>query len=371
MSTLETLMANLAREHTAWEAKSGHRFGPDAATALVEVPNFGTDPGRLRMLEYVPETVAPGAPLVVVLHGCTQTAAGYDRGAGWSALAARFGFALLYPEQRRANNANGCFNWFRTEDVARGGGEVESIRQMMEHMLSEHGLDRRRVFVTGLSAGGAMTAALLAAYPEVFAAGAIIAGLPVGGVASTGEAMEAMRTGAPRGARAWGDLVRRASPHRGPWPVVQVWHGDADHTVSPANADALVLQWTDVHGVAGVAPRVDRVSGVPHRVWLDGQGRPVVEAYRVAGLGHGTPIGPQAAEAEQRGGVAGPFMLDCGVGSSWLIARSWGLIGAERAGRGVRVEERGTAASPRAGMVPAGVAGVISKALRSAGLVRG
>ncbi|MDQ4061867.1 MAG: PHB depolymerase family esterase, partial [Pseudomonadota bacterium] len=184
------------------------------AGRLAEVTGFGSNPGNLRMLAYVPEDLPASAPLVVVLHGCTQTAGGYDLGAGWSTLADRYGFALLLPEQQRANNPQGCFNWFQPGHIARGRGEALSIRQMVEHMLREHSLDRRRVFVTGLSAGGAMTGVMLATYPEVFAGGAIIAGLPYGSATSVPEAFESMFQGRTHSEREWGDLVRGASSHR-------------------------------------------------------------------------------------------------------------------------------------------------------------
>ena len=129
---------------------------------------------------YLPENLPEGAPLVVVLHGCTQSAAGYDRGSGWSQLADQAGFALLFAEQQRANNPNLCFNWFLPTDTKRNFGEALSIRQMIETLVLAHGLDRKRIFVTGLSAGGAMASVMLATYPEVFAGGAIIAGLPYG-----------------------------------------------------------------------------------------------------------------------------------------------------------------------------------------------
>src|SRR5579862_9920749 len=89
---------------------------------LVEITNFGANPGDLRMFRYVPGELRPKPALVVVLHGCGQTAAGYDSGAGWSTLAKRYGFALLMPEQQPSNNAQGCFNWFNPEDTARGRG---------------------------------------------------------------------------------------------------------------------------------------------------------------------------------------------------------------------------------------------------------
>jgi poly(3-hydroxybutyrate) depolymerase len=151
---------------------------PAVRSPLHEVTRFGTNPGNLRMFAFVPASLQSPRALVVVLHGCGQTAAGYDLGAGWSTLAKRYGFALLLPEQQVSNNANLCFNWFNTDDIARERGEACSIRQMIARMIVDHGVDQRRIFITGLSAGGAMTSVMLATYPEIFAGGAIIAGLP-------------------------------------------------------------------------------------------------------------------------------------------------------------------------------------------------
>ena len=115
---------------------------------------------------------------------------------------------LLLPEQTAANNPKSCFNWFVPNDTARDRGEVLSIHQMIEKAISAHNVDRERVFITGLSAGGAMTAAMLATYPEVFAAGAIIAGLPYGAAGNVQQAFESMFQGRARTGKEWGDLVR-------------------------------------------------------------------------------------------------------------------------------------------------------------------
>lgn len=106
---------------------------------LVRFQGFGSNPGRLAAWAYVPEGLLKGAPLVVVLHGCTQNARGYDHGSGWTAAADEHGFAVLFPEQQRANNPNLCFNWYRTQDARRGGGEALSIRQMVNAMQVRHG----------------------------------------------------------------------------------------------------------------------------------------------------------------------------------------------------------------------------------------
>ena len=246
MRKLGQTISALARYRRHWstllqiDRREGRRRAIRAQRHLTELTGFGSNPGALRMFTYAPKKSEPSPALVVVLHGCTQSAASYDLGAGWSTLADRYGFVLLLPEQTQANNPKTCFNWFLPGDTARDRGEALSIRQMIEKTIGAHGIDRSRVFITGLSAGGAMTAAMLATYPEVFAAGAIIAGLPYGTAGNVQQAFESMFQGRPRTAKEWGDLVRRASAHRGPWPRVSVWHGDLDATVKPMNADGLI-----------------------------------------------------------------------------------------------------------------------------------
>jgi poly(hydroxyalkanoate) depolymerase family esterase len=292
-------------------------------TPLVETTGFGTNPGNLRMFSFVPEKLQPSPGLVVVLHGCGQTAAGYDFGAGWSTLAKHYGFTLLLPEQQASNNAHGCFNWFNPEDTRRGRGEPGSIRQMIARMTSEHKIDKHRIFITGLSAGGAMTSVMLATYPEVFAGGAIIAGLPYGVAKNMREALNGMFQSSTRPAGELGDLVRKASSHRGPWPKVSVWHGSADRTVNPANADEIVKQWLDVHQLPSSPMSEGTVNGYPHQIWWDADGETIVESYTITDMAHGTPVG--IAENDERYGTQGAFLIEAGISSSYHIANFFGL----------------------------------------------
>ncbi|HEY6577956.1 MAG TPA: PHB depolymerase family esterase [Rhizomicrobium sp.] len=368
-------------EHAGALGVSGH-----PGHQLSEITAFGSNPGQLRMWTYIPQDLPAVSPLVVVLHGCGQSASGYANGAGWNDLADRYGFGVLAPEQTPQNNPNGCFNWFQPEDITRAHGEAASIKQMIDTMLGLHGFDASRVFVTGLSAGGAMTSAMLATWPETFAGGAIIAGLPYGAASNLSEALRAMQKPASRSPGEWGDAVRRASTHDGSWPKVSIWHGDADFVVAPANAEVSIGQWANVLGVSRSAPREESTHIYQRRVWLDAKGAPVLEAYTIKGMGHGAPI--LTGSSPDACGAPAPFILPAGVSSSARIAEFFGLRAPAAAHEELPLDTPPPAAGARSfpwlrspdltGKPPtlpqasqgSRVGRVISAALRSAGLMK-
>ena len=129
---------------------------------LVTVEAFGSNPGRLIMKTFTPTRLPLKPAIVIVVHGCQQTPEGLDADSGFTRLAKERGFVLLFPQQTRVNNAQNCFNWFRPSEVTRDRGEVLSIKQMIEHTLKHYRADRTRVYIVGISAGGAMTGSLVA-----------------------------------------------------------------------------------------------------------------------------------------------------------------------------------------------------------------
>lgn len=286
---------------------------------LQEVTGFGTNPGHLRMLEYVPPKARRSAPLVVVLHGCLQSADDFDKGSGWSSLAREGGFVLLYPEQRKSNNPNLCFNWFRPSAVARDRGELMSVRQMIDNACERHHVDRKRIYVQGLSAGGAMASALLATYPELFAAGQIVAGLPFGAARDAMSALSVMNSGVNRSAREWGDLVRAVTPEVKERPVVSIWHGTADRVVSVANARAALAQWLDVYGLDEADGKALTIKGHEARVWHDAAGKPLIEFCLIDGLGHGLPIMSKRSDTAK---ASMPYMLEGGISAPTHMSRT-------------------------------------------------
>ncbi len=143
---------------------------------LKKIKKFGKNPGALKMYIHTPKTISISKkmPLVIVLHGCTQTANGIATATGWNTLADNFGFVVLYPEQRLMNNVSKCFNFFIGMKAKKDKGEVSSIKNMINYSINEYNIDSTKIFITGVSAGGGMSNALLNAYPELFNAAALI-----------------------------------------------------------------------------------------------------------------------------------------------------------------------------------------------------
>lgn len=252
------------------------------------------------------------SPMVVMLHGCTQDADQFMTSTRMNQLAEREGFVVLYPVQSPLANPNRCWNWFLPAHQARGKGEAGAIAGLVEQVASERGVDRGRIYVAGISAGGAMATVLAASYPEVFAAVGVAAGLPYAAATDVTSALAAMAKGAAPGTYGPEKVLAAMGERKRVVPMLII-HGTADQRVVPANADQLAEQWAAANGVTGRPTEVDVPAppeGRPGRmaIWADDAGKPVVERLLITGLGHtwpggdpaGThvdPMGPSATDA--------------------------------------------------------------------------
>lgn len=282
----------------------------------LELTSFGSNPGGLKVYAHVPGGMPASAPLVVALHGCTQSAADYMK-VGWDPLADQQKFYVLYPEVQTGQK---CFGWYDPAHNGRGQGEAASIVQAVQAMQARYGIDSSRVFVTGLSAGAAMTAVMLATYPDVFSAGAAIAGIPYRCATGITDAYSCMG-GKDETGKVQGDRVRAAFPgYSGARPRLSIWQGDADWTVRPQNATEMLEQFADVAGVDLTVDATRTMGTATQAEYRDGAGVTRVELWTLKGMGHGTPVAPSKGC-----GTAGAYILDVGVCSTGEIAKFFGL----------------------------------------------
>jgi poly(3-hydroxybutyrate) depolymerase len=200
---------------------------------------------------------------------------------------------------------------------------------------------------------------MLATYPDLFAGGGIVAGLPFGVAGSVPDAFAAMAGQRRLAAGDLADAVRRASPHRGPWPRVAIWQGDADPTVAAVNADDLAAQWQGVHGLDGVPPHIHARPDRQRARWCAADGSVLIESVRIAGLAHAVPL-DLSGDPALRLGQPGRHFVDVGISAMRHIAAFWGLLPAE--------PELVRPVQPAAARPALGVQATIAAALRTAGL---
>jgi poly(hydroxyalkanoate) depolymerase family esterase len=270
------------------------------AASLTEVTNFGSNPGNLRMYEYVPASAGAHPPVLVAVHYCTGTGPGFHSGTEFASLADRYGFIVVYPD---ANVSGQCFDVSSPQALKHdGGSDPTSIASMVRNVVQRHGADAGRVYVTGASSGAMMTNVLLGDYPDLFKAGSAFAGVPFGCFATTdgsGWNSACANGQISRTAQQWGDQVRAAYPgYSGPRPRMQLWHGTTDSTLHYNNFGEEIKQWTDVLGVSGTPSSTDTPQSGWTRTRYGGTGAQApVEAISLAGVGHSLPTSGMAARA--------------------------------------------------------------------------
>lgn len=268
-------------------------------TGSFEAYKFSNDAGIRSYKVYVPlgESDLP-YPMMVMLHGCSQSVDDFAADTQMNRLADEYGFIVVYPQQTAGANASKCWNWFNPRDQVRGAGEPSLIAGIVREVVQRNGADPRRIFVAGLSAGAAMAVVLGETYPELFAGVGAHSGLPYASAHDIPSALAAMK-GRGDGAAGLNELrAATGSAHRTTLHAVPVivFHGDRDHTVQPTNGAHIVQQAHDAHGViqpgdlglsirklSGVTPGGQRFSRTVH---ADSRGQAWIENWTLHGAGH-------------------------------------------------------------------------------------
>jgi len=262
-----------------------------SAASLVQVTNFGSNPGNSLMYEYVPNSVTAHPAILVALHQCTGTGPGFFSSTQFASLADQFGFIVIYPD---ANRSGQCWDVSSSQALTHNGGSDPSdIVSMVQFVESHNNGDASRVFVTGASSGAMMTNVLLGSYPDVFKAGSAFMGVPfhcffTGTV--DGWNSQCANGQVSMTPQAWGDLVRAADPgFSGTRPRMQLWHGTADTTLFYANFGQEINQWTNVTGVSQTATSTTTLNGTWTHTTYGPASAPQVDAYSISGAGHVLP----------------------------------------------------------------------------------
>lgn len=298
-----------------------------AQEKVKEVTFFGDNPGNLKMW-VANETSSSDStlrPLVVALHGCSQSVEGLSYQSGWTDLAEKNDFVMLYPNQKRVNNVSKCFNWFEESDINRGYGEMKSIINMIDYAIENFSIDTNRIYIYGVSAGAAMSVALMAEYPAYFSAGASFAGAPYKIANGKVDGLKVMLKPKDLTPKQWGSLVKDNDSIA--FPKLIVGHGVNDFVVDIKNSEELIEQWTDVHHVDTVP---DRVASKFHSYNVDrityenADNEECVVFYKFYNIGHAIPVNP--GDGDNMGGKTSVYSKDIGFFSTYYVAKDFGLI---------------------------------------------
>jgi poly(hydroxyalkanoate) depolymerase family esterase len=283
-------LGGLSEDAAAGIALFRSKAPPVPEGARFETRTFVNEGGARTYKVYVPSDPGARLPVVVMLHGCTQDPDDFATGTRMNEIAEAQKFLVVYPAQPQSANMQKCWNWFNASEQRRGGGEPSSIAGIAREVVAEYSGDPARVYVAGLSAGGAAAANLAATYPDVFAAVGVHSGLACGAARDMGSAFAAMNGGAA--------VARR----RGPMVPTIVFHGDADKTVNAVNGDQVIAQLGS--GLVETADEGRSAAGMGYtrRRYADAAGSDIAEHWTLHGAGHAWSGGsPNGSFTDPRG----------------------------------------------------------------------
>lgn len=297
---------------------------------LTQIEDFGNNPGNLKLFVYNEQKQdSILKPLVIVLHGCGQSAENVSDLTGWNKLAKLNNFTVIYPQQKFINNPSLCFNWFNTNDIEKGKGECESIYQMIRYISSNYKIDNNRIFVTGLSAGAAMSVVMLATHPETFKAGAIFAGCAYKLATNPLMALKVMRG---KNSIPENELTKKVEEQNAnyirKYPLMIIYQGLDDNIVSHENSNFLIQQWTGINKCDSIPDKTEtlynNIPDITRKEYLSINAEKLVIYYEVQNLRHEIMVKP--GKNYDEGGKTGMFGVNKNFHSTFQTAIDFDII---------------------------------------------
>ncbi|NRA82674.1 MAG: PHB depolymerase family esterase [Gammaproteobacteria bacterium] len=272
------------------------------------VDNFGANPGNLTMTLV---TEPSSTSLVVLLHGCTQDGSRYAKTSGWLQLSQQHQFDLLLPQQQTHNNAKKCFNWYQLQDISIDQGELQSIISMITFAKQQR--KYQDVYISGISAGGAMAMALISNNPEQFSGAGIIAGISYRCGLGLFPALQCMKSGKNTAMESF-DLTTSST-----WPALSVWHGAADKVVSPKNSRDIIEQWQEITNQTDLTEVSLNRSKTWQQVSYSRGNKVMIQHNVIEQLGHSQSVDHDQFEAVD-------YMTNNGIATAKELAKFFNLV---------------------------------------------
>lgn len=293
---------------------------------LTEIEGFGENPGNLKMFLYNPtpeDSIAK--PIVFALHGCGQTAKSFNELTDWTKLAQEHNFIVVLPQQKFGNNATACFNWFKEKDFSKTKGENESIIEMLRYTQKKHKVDNNKVFIIGVSAGAAMSVAIVYTHPEIFSGVCAYAGGAYGLATNGFQALKLMN-GKQKFSHS--ELVKINYSDSISAPKLIVFHGKKDNTVAYKNSELLIRQWCNTFKIESQNytktnnhndnPKITKIEYFTKNISK-------IIFYSIEDLGHQYLVNPDGENAN-KGGKLNYLSKDYDFFATYQIAKDFGLI---------------------------------------------
>jgi len=302
----------------------------------VKIPesNWGGVSGGIDMFLYTPNGLSGPAPVVVALHGCSETPTSYAQSSGWNELADLHGFYIIYPFSSLQGQEliGACFNWWEDGFACTSTRDQEAadIIKMLDYLNNKEGGNACATYVTGFSAGAGMTSVLCAKYPQYFAGGAPIAGVPHG--VPCAFSLTAMGGSYDLIPSVWGNLVFNENPgYNGSYPKMFIMSGFIDPTINYNNFDEMIEQWTTVHGLDQISDQTiypfNFNATVTQGNHMNPNGDIKVQTFTISNLGHAIPVDAFNGIAGPEGGIVSSYSYHVdGLWSSYWISNFWGLL---------------------------------------------